>query len=266
MPQKSSLTHHILEGKATLHALLLGTTFALLSSLITIAFAQDVELSWEKGTSFVPGSFLSRAPSQIATEKKLPVLILMHGCTGITNEELSWGREIARQGFIVVLPDSMARPNRKSNCDPRLRGASNVFPLAYQYRQQEITYAIKKIQESPWADTKNFFLMGHSEGGIATAQSDHDVWSGQVISGWTCTSADPAFKGIYSPKHIPVLAVAYLDDPWRKGKANEGRCIDSATDRKVVQVDLNGVEHATFLNSTARSAVISFLKSLVKSN
>jgi hypothetical protein len=33
-------------------------------------------------------------------------------------------------------------------------------------RQNEAEYAIRKARKSTWVDSKNIFLMGHSEGGI----------------------------------------------------------------------------------------------------
>lgn len=163
------------------------------------------------------------------------------------------------------MPDSMARPNRKSNCDPVKQGGTNVFPQAYDYRQQEIAYAKEQILKSPWWDQKNIFLMGHSEGGIATAQSNHGGFNGLLISGWTCTHKNnPSFDGIKSPKEIPTLAVAFVDDSWRKGKFNEGRCADKADGRNLIQIDLQGREHGTYDSRIARDAVAKFLAENLK--
>jgi dienelactone hydrolase len=224
-------------------------------------FAKDVELSWEKALIYTPGAFLSKSPQNLALDKKYPVVVYLHGCTGITsNHDIQWARFLANQNFLVVMPDSMARPNRKSNCDPRLQGGTNVFPQAYEYRQQEIAYAKEQVHKSTWWDQKNIFLMGHSEGGIATSQSNHGQFNGLVISAWTCTHAsNPDFDGIKSPKDIPALAVAFLDDTWRKGKANEGRCANKADGRNLVQVDLAGREHSTYESRIARDAVTKFL-------
>jgi dienelactone hydrolase len=241
--------------------LLFAVVFSILNHCAS-ALAQDVELSWEKGLAYLPGAFLSKSPSSLSLEKKFPVVIYMHGCTGIyAPHDVAWAKVIAEQGFLVILPDSMARPNRRSNCDPRMKGGTNIFPQAYLYRQQEISYALSQVQKSNWAEQDNIFLMGHSEGGIATAQSVHDGFRARVISGWTCTlSTNPKFGGINSAKDLPVLVVASIDDDWRKGKANEGRCIDSAPGHNVTQIDLQGKEHSTYGNAAARDAVTKFLK------
>ena len=224
--------------------------------------AKDVELSWEKGTAFIPGGLFPRSPKNISLDGKRPVLIYLHGCTGIThNHDTLWAQEIAKLGFVVVMPDSFARPGRVPDCDPSRKRRSNAFPKAHQYRQEEITYSLEQVRRAAWADQRNIFLMGHSEGGQATARSRHDAWNAQVISGWTCTfEGRPESAGIHSPKHIPALAVAYLDDPWRTAGPTRGRCVDQAGDRKVEQVDLPGSGHGTFHEDAAREAVFRFLK------
>jgi dienelactone hydrolase len=235
-------------------------------SILISSHAKDVELSWEKAPVYVKDSFFSKSTSKIDLDKKYPAVIYLHGCTGIfPQHDIGWAKLLASNNMVVVLPDSMARPNRKSNCDPRLRGGTNIFPQAYEYRQQEISYAKEQITKSEWWDGRNLFLMGHSEGGIATAQALHNGLSGVIISGWTCTHRSaPSFDGIYSSKDIPVLAIAFLDDSWRKGKVTEGRCADKADGRNLIQIDLIGSEHSTYESKQARDAVIEFINKNLK--
>ena len=229
----------------------------------SLSYAEkDVELSWEKAPVYLPGKLFSTKVDQIDITKPTPVLIYLHGCAGIYGpHDLSWASYIADQGFIVILPDSMARPGRISNCDPKLKERTNVFPKAAKYRREEITYALSQLMASSWADKKNIFLMGHSEGGIATAQSPHVEFAGKIISGWTCTNKNnPSNDGIYSPKNLPILAVASIDDEWRKGRPVEGRCADKAEGRSNFrQIDLEGWAHGTYGNSDARKGVKDFL-------
>jgi dienelactone hydrolase len=236
---------------------------ALAFSLSTVAaFAQDTELSWRKAQAFVPGALFSTSPDALSFEKKLPVLIYLHGCTGIyPPHDVAWAKDIAKQGFVVVLPDSMSRNQRISNCDPVKKGGTNLFPKAYEYRQQEITYALEQLQKKPWVDQRNIFLMGHSEGGIATALSEHSGLRGLIISGWTCRNPNnPKFDGIRASMNTPILVIASLEDDWRKGKPTEGRCVDSAEGRNLMQIDLQGKEHGTYYSPLARESVAQFLK------
>ena len=225
--------------------------------------AQDVEKSWDEAIVYVPGKFFSTSVQKIQVDKPMPVIIYLHGCVGINrNHDANWASLLIDQGFIVVMPDSMARPGRLTNCDPRLKKRTNTFPAVYEYRQQEITYALEQTTASSWADKRNIFLMGHSEGGIAVAQSLHAEFAGKIISAWTCTDkGDPAFDGIFSPKNLPVLAMASLDDEWRKGTPHEGRCANKAEGRSnFKQVDRQGSIHTTYDNVEARNAVKEFLE------
>jgi dienelactone hydrolase len=222
---------------------------------------KDVELSWERAQVYVPGSFSSQNINDLKLEKPHPVVIYMHGCMGIDpNHDVSWARFIADKGYVVVMPNSMARPGRVPGCDPRASRPTNRFPKRYEYRKQEIEYAQKQLKAVDWWDKKNLFLMGHSEGGQAAAIFRHENFNGIIISGWTCTNrGHPSFNGIFSPRKIPVLAVAHYMDPWFMGTGAQGRCADHAGwGRDFTQVDLPGVGHSTY-GSTANVAVSAFL-------
>ena len=234
----------------------------LLSFFITNAvFAKDVEKSWEDAVVYVPGKTFTTSVSKITVDKPMPVVIYLHGCAGINRQhDGSWASLLKEQGFIVVMPDSMARPGRIPNCDPKVKGG-NAFPNAFKYRQQEIGYALEQTQKASWADKNNIFLMGFSEGGIGVAQSPHNGFAGRIIMGWTCTNKNnPDFDGIYSSKNSPVLAIASENDDWRIGKSTAGNCANKAQDRtNFKQVDIPGSEHTTYGSDAAQNAVKIFL-------
>lgn len=230
------------------------TILLLLVSSVSFAQTTGIEKSWEKGIAYIPDHFFNKSPPDVLLNKKYPVLILMHGCTGITQEERSWANIISKLGFIVILPDSFARPNRVSNCSTTTFSGTGNFPYADYYRQQEISYALEKLQTVTWSDKNNIFLMGHSEGGRASAFASHQEVKGKIISGWTCMGR------IYGDRNMPMLAVAHLNDPWRGGALNQDRCIDRAKDIvSFTQIDLEGPGHATSLDRRAREAVKEFL-------
>lgn len=219
--------------------------------------------SWEKALVYVPGKFLATTPASVTIDKPLPVVIYMHGCAGIDpRHDERWADYIRGLGFIVVLPDSMARPGRQSNCDPRFKTHTGTFPQAYAMRQEEIRHAVEQIRKSSWADSKNIFLMGHSEGGQAAARCRLDGFRGVIISGWTCTHATlPAFDGIFVPVETPILAMAFDRDAWRAGKPTEGSCANKFGVRTSArQLTFSGSEHGTYEQREARDAVAKFLK------
>jgi dienelactone hydrolase len=107
-----------------------------------IAKANDVESSWNKAQVFVPGNTLPVTVNDIKSNQNYPVVVYLHGCTGIVNwHDHDWGVTLSGSGFIVIMLDSMARDGRIPNCDPVAK-TGGLFPQAHDYRQQEITYAL----------------------------------------------------------------------------------------------------------------------------
>ena len=222
---------------------------------------EGVEKSYDNAHVYVPGNFFKTSPSNIDVKRKYPVVIYLHGCTGITTHDYQWAKFVSDLGYIVVQPDSLARPNTKVICDPKTTTSQKGIAggIALMQRQQEIRYAMNQIKNSSWADTSNIFLMGHSQGGASTALNKINDFKGLIISGWTCTH--PVSGGIKSDKSIPVLAMSFDKDPWYYGKDTQGRCIDQAEGRvKFTQLELNGAYHSTVQEPQAQQAVVKFLK------
>jgi dienelactone hydrolase len=254
--------------KRILHLAIIALTFAF-SAAAPTAFAQttedqgaDVAMSWEKAEVFVPGRFFKTTPNKVTVKRPLPVVIYLHGCTGIDpDHDARWGDFIKGLGYIAVLPDSMARPGRKSNCDPRTK-RTGAFPQAHAMRMEEIRYALEQVKKSAWADTNNIFLMGHSEGAAAAARNRLVDFRGIIISGWTCTdSARPNFDGIFVPLETPILTLIWDHDAWYEGTPRQGSCANKFGERKKArQVLFHGTQHSTYDQREAREAVAQFLK------
>jgi len=254
--------------KTIMRLLIIALTFAC-SAAAPMAFAQTAEnqganvaMSWEKAEVFVPGKFFTTTPNKVKVDKPLPVVIYLHGCTGITTDhDMRWGAFIKGLGYIAVLPDSMARPGRIPNCDPKKK-KSGAFPQASAMRMEEIRYALEQVQKSAWADASNVFLMGHSEGGQAAARNTLADFRGIIISGWTCTNLSrPDFDGIFAPLETPILTLEWDRDSWYEFTPFQGSCANKFGERKKVrQVLFSGTEHSTYDQREARDAVSQFLK------
>ena len=209
----------------------------------------------------MPGVSEILTVNDIKSNQNFPVVIYLHGCTGIVDwHDYDWGKTLSSNGYIVILVDSMARAGRIPNCDPVAK-TGGLFPQAHDYRQQEITYALEQINKSNWADKNRIYLIGYSEGGAAVARAKQKGTRANVILAWTCAwRGDRFLGGVHSPKDVPVLAIAAKKDEWRVGKVTEGRCIDNANGRKVKQIDLDGSIHATTKYPESKPAVLNFLK------
>lgn len=204
-------------------------------------------------------TFFDRLQKNAATGSPRPTVIYLHGCTGVSPHDRSWARRISTMGFTVILPNSFARPNRRSNCDGVQRITGN-FPAAYDYREHEIRYAVNHLLESRFADERSVFLMGHSEGGFAVALTNERRVRGLIVSGWTCTNrANPQLSGIRAPRDLPVLTLSSRDDPWYKNTVWDGSCSDFARLRSnFFALEIPGPTHNTN-TADAVKAVSEFL-------
>jgi len=183
----------------------------------------DLELTWDKGVVVWPGErggrpsvdrVDSRAFSKWRTVQERgatwPVVVYMHGCTGIG--QYGFFRRLADAGFVVIAPDSLARRYRPLQCDPETQtGGYNLF--VYDFRQAEISYAVQRLLAMSWVASANMFLIGTSEGGVATALYRGDEFRARVVTQWTCVGRS-VVRGIDGPPESPVLAIVGSSDPW----------------------------------------------------
>lgn len=221
----------------------------LLVSTNVFGFWSDVEKSWEAAHVYYPGATEQRTTKDLDTlNKQYPVIVYMHGCSGIWEKhDTLWGKAMAEKGYIVILPDSMARSGRVSNCNVEARKPTGAFRNWAYYREQEIDYALAQVQKSTWATPTQVYLMGHSEGAIATALYSSKGFKAHVILGWTCTSSQfLQYDGLRSPKETPVMVINRTTDPWFANTPFDGTCVDKANGRSVTPVNLQGRGHLVF--------------------
>lgn len=195
--------------------------------------ASDLELTWEKAQSAVPDEVDARGIEYITDRdradrlseagRKLPVVIYMHGCTGLKDADRKFMKRIAKAGYVVVAPDSMARKYRPPQCNSFSKeGLDNFF--VFDFRQEEINFAARKMFTLKWADTDNLFLVGTSEGGLAAALYRGPVFKARVITQWTCHGSSWV-EGIDGPRDTPILSIVRKNDPWYKDSPGQaGDC------------------------------------------
>ena len=170
--------------------------------------ASDLERTWDNGVAVRPGghgapAIVERVGSRGFSQWRAaqergsawPVIVYLHGCTGLG--QFQFFRRLAHAGYVVVAPDSMARRYRPLQCDPKTRTSGyNLF--VYDFRRAEISYAVQRLAAMPWVDSSNLFLIGTSEGGVATALYRGDEFRARVITQWTCVGRS-IVRGIDGP-------------------------------------------------------------------
>ena len=192
---------------------------------------------------------------------RLPVVVYLHGCTGIGN--FDFFRQLADAGFAVVAPDSFARRFRPLQCDPAtLTGGRNLF--VYDFRLEEVDYALQELWSLPWVDRGRLFLVGTSEGAVAAALYRGDEFRARVIAQWTCSGA-PHVAGLAAPLDEPVLAIIGADDPWYAAARAAGTPSDCGPllagrpDSQSYVVAAGG-GHDVFANRAATAVIVDFLQ------
>ncbi len=234
----------------------------------------DIELTWARAVVALPPSkggeepFVGRlSDSGVAARvasyplgTRLPTVFYSHGCTGLGKFEFF--KALARQGYAVIAPDSMARRYRPLQCDPETQtGGFNLF--VYDFRLTEISFGLDRLHQLAWVDRDNLFLIGISEGGVAAALYRGDEFRARVIAQWTCSGAS-IVEGIGAPPNEPVLAIVYDGDPWydpKRTNLQKGDCGVYFGSRPGSSsfVLSGGVQHDIFTTEQSLNAILEFL-------
>jgi dienelactone hydrolase len=183
--------------------------------------------------------------ANIAGEKKMPLVIYLHGCGGFgwnTNQDISL---LLRNGYAVLAPNSFARKYKPTSCDS-MTYTGGFHRDVLNFRLAEASYAHEAAKNLPWVDKRNIFMVGFSEGGLTTAKYGRGGLAGRIILGWTCNSEWSEHNGISGPRDEPILAVVSSNDPWFRSPGSSGDCGSSMLFRRnarsvVVDVKLRGV-------------------------
>jgi dienelactone hydrolase len=187
---------------------------------------------------------------QINSNRKLPVVVFLHGCSGPNPEAV---KNFLRLGYVVVEPNSMARPERFVDCSSSDK--KNIMRLRFE----EATYSSSMLKRLPWTDEKKLVLAGFSEGGAAAALYPGHEFSARIILGWTCSAPDPWWQGIRGLPDSPVLAVVGSEDPYYKNTVLAGHCaVEGRPDSK--SIIIKGAFHNLLTDWETWPAVKDFLE------
>jgi hypothetical protein len=165
--------------------------------------------------------------SEIPPEKKFPTVIYLHGCSGVWEGTYKRIDFLASNGFAVIAPISFARKKYPKSCDTQ-KHTGGLYRPTLRMRQNDASYAIQMAKRLSWVSSKNVFLMGLSQGGIATATFTPKVPAeavrARVVEGWTCHAGWKEYRGINAPDTEPVLTLVGEQDPWFQKPVSRGDC------------------------------------------
>ena len=218
----------------------------------------------KKGTPSLGGYFKDVKPEfdKISSEKKIPLVIYLHGCDGIHLSLLKDMDFLVRNNYAVIAPDSFARKFRPRSCDPSTY-TGGLFRGVLSFRLAEARHAHEVAKTLPRVDKKNIFMMGFSEGGITTARYGRGGLAGRIILGWTCNAGWPEYAGISGPRNEPILAVVASNDPWFTTSATMGDCGDFMLFRpnsESIVIDVSTPTHWVGYCPEVKAKILHFLK------
>jgi dienelactone hydrolase len=201
-----------------------------------------------------------------ASAGTLPVVIHAHGSGPFADQVFQ--KSITGAGYLFIAPNSHAAEGRPTHDIPK--SSTEIYEAVHIFRQAEISYAIEKVLALPFVDKGNVFLVGSSEGGLATARYPGSEFKGRVVMGWTCEAGyftDHPDIGAH-PKDPFLNIVGYHDEyfgveaPRSKGRNITGNCARalalSGFENSKVIIYPDG-QHNNRKNQYIVSDVISFL-------
>ncbi len=198
-----------------------------------------------------------------------PVVLMAHGSSGINAAVEALGEHLARRGWALVAPDSMAAAGRLAYTSPVDAG---VYERIHAMRLAELQYAAQRLPACTFFN--GFYVVaGTSEGGVAAARFDSAAApmaeAARMIFSWSCE--DNYFVKAHAtniPPERPVLNIMsaddkyfgrsspYLGNPHAEGHA--ARALAASRDASVVL--LPGAPHTLFNEPAAQSLIDAFLE------
>lgn len=144
-----------------------------------------------------------------------PAVLLLHGCSGILENEQMWQAFLASKGFATASVDSLVRRHVTEICTDSTR-------VRMPERVRDAYAALVQIASRSDIDPKRVAVMGFSNGGLAMLSSLSSIVATQLMPG------SPRFRagiGVYpdctlyrGPFYAPILTVTGELDDWTPPK------------------------------------------------
>ena len=199
-------------------------------------------------------------------QNKIPTVLFMHGSAGL-RKGTTYRKWIVQEAkFIFFAPNSFKVKNRPTYENP---AKIKTYQKVHDFRQAEIYYNLKKLQNISFIDMENIFLMGNSEGGLAAAAFKGREFKGRIVTAYSCEN------GYYSKNfklgariNEPFLNIIGTHDEYfandslpNKEHEVDGHCTKALRKYKNAKVIiLPQTKHDITTNIYVKEDIINFLK------
>ena len=122
----------------------------------------------------------------IDLDYKYPTVLYMHGSSGLYRGEVYQRYIVEELGYVFFAPNSHKIKNRPTYQSPTKQ---KKYMKVHRVRVAEIDYNSKRLLKSGFVDKNNLFLMGNSEGGLASAIFESNIFNGRIITAFSCESS-----------------------------------------------------------------------------
>lgn len=236
----------------------------------------SVPLTWSKARVYIPGHtpvLPNNAPvfrlmenpetaALLGTITPKATIIYLHGCNGFHSGNETDGRWLSRSGYLVIMPDSFARPGRPSHCaagllPPGMR-RDPFMPASVERRMSEIRYALAQTQKLAAVDSQRLVLWGHSEGGKTAVWYPGNEFRAHVATGDDCSTAN--VPGMNTLKEKPVVVILFnTDSSIMTSRGRVQSCTRWSEGRNLKEVRYDGSAHWPGNYAEVRAEMLTFL-------
>lgn len=230
--------------------------------------ADSLEATFANAYAVHPDGFEGLLKDAPADASKRPLILFMHGSSGIGEPLKEFARRTAELGWAFIAPDSMQLEDRMTYSSPVAR---SDYEKIHAMRSFELEHAVRKITGLGFFNGV-FVAAGTSEGGVCAARHQTKPGSpkpvGRIIFSWSCENnyhveehrtnipKDEAVLNIMSAQDkFFSRANAFLDNPNALGHAAEA--LSEHPDAQIVLIP--GAPHTLFNTPQAAMIVKAFL-------
>ncbi len=189
--------------------------------LILACAASNPAAATSETTVTVPAGSLSLPATLLRPDGAgpFPAIVIVHDCSGLGSRSsgapLRWGRELAAQGYVILIPDSFG-PRGYPNGVCTVRPGEGGAPATPSVRTGDAFAALAMLRALPFVIGARVGLMGGSHGGSTTlatiAIERRDGFAAAIALYPSCTRPTAQQGGVYRPASPLLILTGELDD------------------------------------------------------